>query len=160
MQGQPGRRDGGDDVPFELRDVPREWAPWLATVRQNIRQHINPPAALGSGNRGLAGKASVEVHKWALQEPFNRDLALHAQSYASYTTDMGVELGLADFVVPANGVEGLLPSWVHRRDAPEAAEIEAQVLDGLGFGMSWDSRVDTVVRVSPRSAQGVRKGPS
>ncbi len=95
-------------------DCPAEWHPFLDTLRKNIRLHINPPAALGSGHRGLADKAAAEVYKWALQQPFGTKLQHHANSYVAFTTDMGVEVGLADFIVPTAGVDGLLPSWVHR----------------------------------------------
>ncbi len=105
---------GGEDNPRVDFEVPPEWLPWLRTIRENIRRHVNPPAALGSGNRGLAGKASAEIYKWSLQEPFDRNLSAHARTYASFTSDMGVELGLPDFVVPEDGVEKLLPTWVHR----------------------------------------------
>lgn len=93
-------------------ETPAEWAPWLQTIRQNVRHHINPPAALGSGHRALSDKAAAEAYKWSLQEAFGNKLRCHAESFVSYTTDMGVELGLADFAV--NDLEGLLPRWVHR----------------------------------------------
>jgi hypothetical protein len=41
-----------------------EWKPWLHTIRSCIREHINMPAALASGHRGLHDKVAAELHKW------------------------------------------------------------------------------------------------
>ena len=106
--------DDGELAPPRFpRELPQQWLQWFGTVGRNIRQHINPPAALGTGHRTLASKAAAEAYKMALQEPFGRPLNVHTESYASFTSDMGVEIGLADFAVPC-GVDALLPSWFHR----------------------------------------------
>jgi hypothetical protein len=88
------------------------WTPWLQTIQANILEHISTPAALGSGHRSLAHKASAEVYKWGLQEPPGQ-LVAHATSYIAHCSDMGVELGLPDFTIQGQ-CESLLPSWFHR----------------------------------------------
>ncbi len=77
---------------------------------------MNPPAALGSGHRTLASKVAAEVFKMALQEPFGKPLRRHADTFVSFTSDMGVELGIPDFAVSGQSdcIEQLLPSWFHR----------------------------------------------
>jgi hypothetical protein len=120
--------DLDDDGIVALSTVPfPEWVPWLRTIHSNIREHINPPSCLGSGHRALADKAAAEVYKWALQEPLGAPLSAHSSSYISHTSDMGVELGLPEFIVP-EGVERLLPGWLHRSGLqPESFEDLDQV---------------------------------
>jgi hypothetical protein len=120
-----GEGDGAESAPRFLDETPVEWEPWLQALCENIRQHVNPPAALGSGHRSLSDKVAAETYKWSLQEGFGKDLSAHAQSYISYTSDMGIELGIADFAVPG-GAARLLPNWVHRGDIQaDAAQDEA-----------------------------------
>ncbi len=112
-----------DTLPFSAAPLP-EWVPWLRTIITSIREHINPPTALGSGHRALADKAAAEVYKWALQEPMGAPLASHASSYVSHTSDMGVELGLPEFTIPDDGIERLLPGWMHRAGLqPEPLDV-------------------------------------
>jgi hypothetical protein len=115
----------------EASDLPDHWVPWLRSIRDHVHEHINPPCALGSGHRSLADKASAEVYKWALQEPFCKSLGVHAASYLSHTSDMGVEVGLPDFSI-AGDVETLLPSWFHREEL--APDVPMEVL-GNGVGV-------------------------
>ncbi|CAE7488403.1 unnamed protein product, partial [Symbiodinium sp. KB8] len=95
-----------------------EWVPWLQTLRSNIHEHINPPAAMGSGHRSLSDKAACEVFKWHLQHPITSDLFQHGASYVAHCSDMGVELSLPDFHV-SGSVEALLPDWLHRFIPPD-----------------------------------------
>ena len=90
-----------------------EWVPWLQLLKTHVREHINPPTALGIGHRSLADKASSEVYKWQLQMPPTADLAVHSNSYIAHCSDMGVELGLPDFEV-SGSVSALLPRWLTR----------------------------------------------
>ena len=51
-----------------------ERGPRLKLIRCAIREHVNPPAALGSGHRGLHDKVSAELHKYYFQT--DKDVAL------------------------------------------------------------------------------------
>ena len=86
-----------------------DWLPHLRVLSSEVREHINPPAALGSGHRSLMDKASAEVYKWALQTPAGASMETQASSYIAHTSDMGVEIGLPD--VQFDGpVHSLLPA--------------------------------------------------
>ena len=62
-----------------------------------------------------------------------RSLELHAATYVSHTSDMGVELGLPDFTV--SDVNSLLPPWLHRNPLePELFEEPADQVFEAGGG--------------------------
>ena len=113
---------GSDEDTWERGDVPMdhvrrrtnpEWEPYLRSLKSNIREHINPPAALGTGCRGVADKAKAVTFAWALQTPCECRIIDHADTYLSQTSDMGVELSLPDFEITGHH-ESLLPEWVNR----------------------------------------------
>ena len=84
--------DAADAATQEWPTNPQpEWVPWLQCLKGNIFERINPPAAMGSGHRGLADKAACEVYKWHLQSPVEADLGKHSLSYIARCSDMGVE---------------------------------------------------------------------
>lgn len=120
----------------------------VQAIRDGIHEHVNPPAALRSGHRGLPDKASAEVHKWAMQVPPTVSLHSHAATYISHSGDMVVEMGLADFHVDGD-VSRLLPRWfsgddsvpaeldLARSQSPAAADgddLDGPFLDDIGSG--------------------------
>ena len=106
-------RDDDADAVLPTAPLP-EWMTWLQTLKDGVREHIHPPAAMGSGRRSLADKAASEVYKWQLQTPPVVKLSEHASSYVAHCSDMGVELGLPDFRV-AGSVDSLLPEWLREK---------------------------------------------
>ncbi len=72
-------------------------AHWHDTLVTNMFEVIMPPSAMGSGHRGLAHKASLIVYSWALGAPPQQDFRSIALSYASFTSDMGVEMSIPEF---------------------------------------------------------------
>ena len=109
------------------RSVPLEpepqWVPLADIIEAGIHEHINPPAALGSGARSLADKASAETHKWAMQTPVSRPLFEEAETYEGHTSDMGTELGLPDLELMGPH-ESLLGSWMTRGVAPQDLDVD------------------------------------
>ena len=101
------------------------WVDFLSVLKDNIREHVNPPAAMGSGHRSLVDKVACEVYKWHLQLPVSADLSAHASSYVAFCSDMGVELSIPDFQVN-DSIAGLLPDWLKRglRDVDEDAHAD------------------------------------
>ncbi len=91
-------------------EAPAEWAPLFHTICANMFEVISPPAALGSGRRGLAHKCALLVYSWSLGAPTTAKLRETARSYVSHTSDMGVELSMPDFHCPDPTV--LLPEWM------------------------------------------------
>ena len=45
-----------------MLEVPAAWTSWLDAIKRNIRYHVTPPTAVGSGHRGLVHKASALLH--------------------------------------------------------------------------------------------------
>ncbi len=88
---------------------PEEWSPWLQAVRSNIFEVVSPPAAMGSGHRGIAHKCGLVAYSWALGARTN-DIRPTALTYVSHTSDMGVELSIADF--NCSDPKVLLPTWM------------------------------------------------
>ena len=120
-------RDDIADVVLPTAPLP-EWMPWLQTLKESVREHIHPPAAMGSGRRSLADKAASEVYKWQLQHPPVVKLSEHASSYVAHCSDMGVELSLPDFRV-AGSVGSLLPEWLREKQQHLADVDDAGVPD-------------------------------
>ena len=62
-----------------------------------------PPAAVGSGHRGVAHKCGLMAYGWALQVGRRSDrdeiLTTFAGSFVSCTSDMGIEMSIPDFFV-------------------------------------------------------------
>ena len=111
-----------DDAQWLAAPLP-EWVPHLKVLQKHIFEHVNPPAAMGSGRRSLADKAASEVYKWHLQHAETTSLSEHADSFVAFCSDMGVELSLPDFHVPGS-VDALLPDWLERKPP---AEIDEQL---------------------------------
>ncbi len=85
------------------------WASWHKTLLDNIFEIVMPPAAMGSGARSAAHKASLLVYSWALGST-TKDLRAVSKSYISFTSDMGVELSLAEYT--CSDPWDFLPSWM------------------------------------------------
>ena len=112
----------------ELTYVPEEWKPLLHQIKRSIVPHINHPAALASGNMGLADKVATEVYKQHFNCPPSVNLGEDATRVRSNTGDMGHEMAIPTFKVDSDKVENLLPAWVQRRDLGDdisrASELE------------------------------------
>ncbi len=78
-------------------DVPHaDLGQHLRTIRDNIIEIIMPPAAMGSGHRGVAHKCGLMSYGWALGNS-SLNLRRIGQSFVSQTSDMGVEMSIPDF---------------------------------------------------------------
>jgi hypothetical protein len=89
----------------------QEWAPMLCQLRK-IEEHICTPAAMASGQKGLAHKAGAFLHQVHLELPSDVPLTEFCAGLKSHTSDMGIEMSLPDF--SAESVENILPSWINR----------------------------------------------
>jgi hypothetical protein len=78
-----------------------------------MTEHTMPPLALGQRHTGAAYKASTFVQSVYLEEPsLERLYARLGATTASFCTDMGAELGIADFM--GIDIESLLPEWMRQ----------------------------------------------
>lgn len=118
--------------------APPKWEAWLRVISQSITEHINPPAALGSGFRGLEDKVKAVVFTWALQLDHSFSLGRYAESIVSHTSDMGVESSIPDFLV--SRCEDLLPHWMDRRELIADVDDVGEV--GRGGGSCDDDMGD------------------
>ena len=124
--------DDDEELDWHSRcEVLPEWQPWLDTLRDNIRLHINPPAALASGHSALSDKVAAEAHKMHLQTPQGVSLCAVTRLYGSHTGDMGVELGIPTFVLAA-GPDSILPTWHERM--PLHPDVDAHIDGDIGEG--------------------------
>ena len=83
----------------------------LSTIKSNLFEVIMPPAAMGSGHRGLAHKCSLMAFSWALTVGATPEAFRYfARSFVGHTSDMGVELSIPDF--NCRDALKLLPGWM------------------------------------------------
>ena len=81
-------------------------------VFDSIRRVTNIPIALGQGATTLTHKVAAMMYMWCCgrrREDLRESLSEHLCSYVSFCADMGVELGVAEYVV--GDPLGLLPAW-------------------------------------------------
>lgn len=116
--------DEGDDA-WRKTPPPSEWQPWLRTIKDDVFMLIDTPTALGSGHRGAADKAANMVSAWSLHTPASQTMSNVAESYRSMTTDMGVEMAVADFCIA--DPSRLLPEWVQRGPMGNESDTDPSV---------------------------------
>lgn len=82
------------------------------TVYRSIRRVTNIPVALGQGATNLTHKVAALMYSWCCgrrRENLRGDILEYLSSYASFCADMGVELGIAEYIV--GDLWTLLPEW-------------------------------------------------
>ena len=87
-----------------------EWRPHLDTIAQSFHHHVCPPAALESTS--LADKCAALRHMFYPELPASVSDRSFLSSGASHLSDMGTELGIADF----EAVTNLMAPWYDRSD--------------------------------------------
>ena len=107
------------NLPMEPKE---EWKPHLQCIAKHVFDHTNVPAALASGHRTLADKASAEVYKWRLHTGTNKYTDLHADTYLHNAGDLGTEAGIPRFTVK-DAPSSLLPPWF-RLEQPLYADVD------------------------------------
>ena len=103
----------------------------LEKYESMFEYHVHPPVAVTSGFRGLSHKASAMLYSYVLELPSPNHLRAFCESYISHTSDMGVEMGLPEFEVPAAGHVQLLPSWMQDDMVGDGAPVTAVPGDRL-----------------------------
>lgn len=112
--------------------LPPRWGEWHARILANIKEHIDPPAALGSGHRGLGHKCSCVAYMWALQVHDPTCLRHIGDSFETHTPDLGVEAGVPRFWLNSKtavdrGASELLPDkLLERFEKALDLDIEAE----------------------------------
>ena len=107
------------DVAIDTHIPLDSWKPWLSSIQRTIVEHVNPPAAMGSGGRSLQDKCIAEVHKWTLQLPPSTSILEHSSTYCAHCGDLGTEMGVPDFETSDHNK--LLAPWMNRN--PIVADV-------------------------------------
>ena len=98
-----------------------------ARLRAAISYHTHIPAALGKGTgfSDLASKVRAATHVFGVESSSVQDLSRYLRSFVSVTTDMGTELGMAEFRVES--LDSVIPEWMR---PPLPAVLEADLASG------------------------------
>ncbi len=102
-------------------------------LHDNLRHRTQVPVALGLRKADLPSKVSAFLHSALLECPSLVALQKYLASFVSFTTDLGVEVGLAGFY--ALTLEGVLPVWmrqVRQEFVPDLPEAECR-----GASATW-----------------------
>eukprot|EP00971_Amphidinium_carterae_P351392 6492089-Amphidinium_carterae.3 len=111
-----------------------------------VRRHHSLPQALGSGATSLTNKVVALTFAWSLgrnKETLKEDLQSFLSSFISCCTDMGTEIGLAEYL--ASEPTALLPDWfkVEATNLDDMVEMASD--DGLANPFDMDVCEDDVV---------------
>ena len=72
-----------------------------AFLRDIVQHHVHVPQRLGTHAENLAYKRSAFAQSCAVECRTQKDLSRYLEGVASWCTDMGTEMGQADFQLPA-----------------------------------------------------------
>ena len=75
-----------------------------------LRKEHHIPVAMGNAAESTGNKCAALLHKWALCVRSMSALGKYRDSFMSFCSDMGTELGIGEFRV--DSVESLMPSWL------------------------------------------------
>ena len=93
-----------------------------AVVYSCVQQEHDLPVVLGSGAEGTAHKCAAMLHKWVVLLGDSNRLPMHLNSFFSFCSDMGAELGIGHFHV--QDFMSLLPPW-QRHEQMEVDLLQA-----------------------------------
>ena len=96
---------------------------WLDIIGSNFHEHTCVPAALAYGFAGVPHKCAALAHMFCLKIPTSMPLREFNDTFASNTSDMGVELSISDFAV--DDPEDLNPSWTNRQQSTLDIMVDA-----------------------------------
>ena len=82
---------------------------WLLEA---IHRHDHPPVTLGKGSIKLADKASALLYSFALECSTPNSLGSFMNSFFTFTTDLGTEVGVSTF--ESVDIASLMPCWMTR----------------------------------------------
>eukprot|EP00435_Cladocopium_sp_Y103_P050317 s774_g15.t1 len=75
-----------------------------------LRKEHHIPVAMGNAAESTGNKCAALLHKWCLCVQRLSTLQKYRDSFMSFCSDMGTELGIGEFRV--DNVESLMPSWL------------------------------------------------
>ena len=84
---------------------------------------------MGQGATGAEDKVSTGIHIFSNETWDTSHLSRHTAEVMSFTSDMGTEIKLPDFVVDPGHLERLVPEWLAAREQRAPLQIEGDVDD-------------------------------
>ena len=100
----------GGDLEQE-EDRPMERTEIEETLRMCLLHFTPTPAGLGSGHADTVSKTAAATHSLGLSCPDINSLSQLLHSFASFTTDMGVEMSLPGMRMHPN-LSSFAPAWL------------------------------------------------
>ena len=85
-----------------------------ALIKSKIGFHLCIPVTLGQGHTSIEDKCGSSVHQLAVDSYDVPHLEREHDEFISDTTDLGVEVGTADFHMPPGNLQTFLPEWFFR----------------------------------------------
>ncbi len=115
-----GDSNGDDDEPYlrrlrrpdasEEEAAPSRRSQLFEVIQRGLQTHTCVPVALGLGHQSLEHKVAALLYSFWAETGFPEPLASYLSSFASCTTDMGVEFGINEF--QSVNLNTLVPPWV------------------------------------------------
>ena len=102
------------DVPLSLLAQRAAWGDVLSTM---IRVLVYPACTMGQGHTGAEDKVVAALHDFSLETWDIQHTKRHIDEYQCYTSDMGTEIKVSDFVVERQRMHLYTPDWLFARDA-------------------------------------------
>ena len=116
----------GHEIPLDPFQQRRDANKVLSTY---IFIHVYAPATMGQGATWAEGKVSTGIHIFSNETWDTSHLFRHTAEVMSFTSDMGTEIKLPDFVVNPGHLERLVPEWLAPREQRAPLQIEDDVDD-------------------------------
>ena len=102
-----------DEIPLGMFDRRAEMNKVLDIL---ITAHIYPAVTMGQGHTGSEDKVSGGCHQMSLEVWNTQHFVRHIDEYQSFTSDMGTEVKVSDFVFWRDSLNLHMPSWMASRD--------------------------------------------
>ena len=133
--------DSGEEDRKELEDV----------LNRSVERHTLVPVALGRAETALVHKCAGLLHSLSLECGARSALDAVIASVASFTTDMGVEMGLGTF--RATDVSQLFPVWQRQLQTPLRPDVDGERSSADHSAPQIQADVDGLRGRAPRSSR-------
>ena len=106
------------DASLRLEGLWEEQSPQSVADHQLVRKHLRKeddiPIALGNAATSATHKVAGMLHKYSLRCESEESLAKYLSSFFSFCSDMGTEMNISSFRIPAQKLQELLPVWMKK----------------------------------------------
>ena len=146
LRGDKHQDDGDDDDDDEGED--QVGAKFLNMLANEVQQFTSMPMNMGLRKVDLAHKVACVAQSIAFECSTREDLLRYVSEIKSFTTDLGVESGLASFV--CHDIANMLPAWLQQRYAKTSPDCEHDVhIDKTNLCANPPQRTDMCTLSTP-----------